>query len=141
MLKGRTLGIAAIIMLVVISAAHDARGQLHGGPVASSVCITPQEYAEVRAAILRSRPQLSIQGVVVSFADPMGDGGMNSFGKPVYNYVDLQPGPNPFSATVLAIMGENHPKKVLALADPAELPEAAPPQPDPEYIAEEQVPF
>lgn len=29
----------------------------------------------------------------------------------------LQPSPNPFCATVLAIVGENYPKKVIALAN------------------------
>ena len=57
------------------------------------------------------------------------------------NPADLQPGPNPFSATVLAIMGENHPKKVISLADHNELPEGTPIEPEPEYIAEEEVPF
>jgi hypothetical protein len=57
----------------------------------------------------------------------------------------LQPGPNPFAAQVVALMGDTHPKKVINLADAVEIPPAEPTAaagpPEPEPFPDEEVPF
>ena len=77
--------------------------KFYGEPAPISVCITEKEYFQIETKIQLVQPiQFDKLIDAVLFHDPVGDGGINSFAKPINNYVDLDPGPG-----ILDYMGGN----------------------------------
>lgn len=62
-----------------------------GGSVPSQRCILPAEYQAVQKEVELRMSKLREQrlSATVKYYDPMGNGGINSFGKTITNYVDL----------------------------------------------------
>jgi len=93
----KTIQILLIFLFIVGIRPHLNFAQLiefNGGATPQSICITENEYLHV-ANNIEGIPfdQTNALADTVYFADPIGDGGINSFGKPINNYVDHDAGP------------------------------------------------
>ena len=85
-----TVGVALFFIPGEAAPSQDERHS--GGPVPKGECITQAEYDFIESRISYKRFQeRGVNGGTILFEDPMGDGGLNSFGKTVTNYVDLIP--------------------------------------------------
>lgn len=90
-LRGMHLKILYIFLLIFINGNTMAQNTRHGGgPVPTTDGIAESQLKEIKTSILNAK---FMGGKVLKqkmlFDDPMGDGGMNSFGKTIVNYADL----------------------------------------------------
>jgi murein DD-endopeptidase MepM/ murein hydrolase activator NlpD len=101
----------ALLLVLLSTAAHAQPHGFGGGPTPAppGTCIPPEVAAAVRVAAegqraIRPGPITAVQ----QYADPMGDGGINSFGKAVTNYVDLGAGASILDWNCLANTYDGH---------------------------------
>src|SRR5881628_589231 len=84
-----SLALSALPFCLLMTAAAQAAAPRHdGGPIPAAICIQPDAFQDLR----RAAPSPTLPAVPPLYSDPMGGGGTNSFGKPIVNYVDLDPG-------------------------------------------------
>ena len=62
----------------------------YGGKTPTSQCIDQSHYQIINTSKLKYHKSEYSRDAIL-FDDPMGNGGLNSFGKTVTNYVDLNP--------------------------------------------------
>ena len=88
----KTCIVVAFLAIPLAVAAHaHAAGEDPGSAGPPGNCITPQEVKVTDAAIRANARPIRSSTASVLYADPVGDGGTQSFGKTINNYVDLDP--------------------------------------------------
>jgi hypothetical protein len=81
------------LCLLILPPLYSQVGGYDGGPAPKTICIPKSETAMVHARKLSLEwGPPAIHRDLPLFADPMGDGGINSPGKTLVNYVDLNSG-------------------------------------------------
>lgn len=81
----------AFLVVVCVPTYLFAQANLGGGGVPVSRCILPEEYLAIQKQIQGTNPKFQQKNPsgAVKYFDPMGNGGINSPGKTITNYVDL----------------------------------------------------